>query len=62
VRIKWFIICGLICQIAIGQVTFIVNQLPENHDYSKSIYISGDFEGWSGGSDQFRLLKNRKDS
>jgi predicted alpha/beta superfamily hydrolase len=50
----------LICQIAIGQVTFIVNQLPENHDYSKSIYISGDFEGWSGGSDQFRLTQNNK--
>lgn len=38
-----------------SQVTFVVNQLPENHDYTKSIYISGDFEGWSGGAEKYKL-------
>ena len=39
----------------VAQVTFIVNEVPENHNYEKSIYISGDFEGWSGGSDGYKL-------
>ena len=37
-----------------AQVTFVVNQLPENHDYTKPIYISGDFEGWSGGNETYK--------
>ena len=40
-------------------VTLVVTNLPSNHDFSKDIYISGDFEGWSGGRDQFKL--NKKD-
>ncbi len=39
-------------------VTLIINQLPNTHDFSKDIYISGDFEGWSGGREQFKL-KNK---
>ena len=38
----------------------MVNELPEGHDFSKSIYISGDFENWSGGSDDFKLIQNNK--
>ncbi|MCL6296378.1 alpha/beta hydrolase [Jejuia spongiicola] len=38
-------------------VTFVINQFPNNHDYNKEIYISGDFEGWSGGREQFKLKK-----
>ncbi len=39
------------------EVTFVINQFPNNHDYNKEIYISGDFEGWSGGREQFKLKK-----
>ena len=49
---------GLTCfQLSIGQVTFIVNDLPDNHDFNESLYISGSFEGWSGGIDKFKLTK-----
>ncbi|MFK7748541.1 MAG: hypothetical protein AB8B65_09130, partial [Kordia sp.] len=41
-------------------VTLVVTNLPSNHDYSKDIYISGDFEGWSGGRPKLKLEK--KDS
>lgn len=47
-------------QIVIAQVTFIINELPENHDYSQSIYISGDFEGWTGGQDTYKLNQTDK--
>lgn len=40
-------------------VTLIVTNLPSDHDYTKDIYISGDFEGWSGGKSEFKL--DRKD-
>lgn len=38
-------------------VTFVINQLPTHHNYNKDIYISGDFESWSGGKEQFKLNK-----
>ncbi|MEC3906769.1 alpha/beta hydrolase-fold protein [Tamlana sp. 2201CG12-4] len=38
-------------------VTFIVNKLPEGHDFDDDVFISGDFEGWSGGRSQFKLKK-----
>ena len=38
-------------------VTFIVDDFPNGHDYNNSLYISGDFEGWSGGREQFKLKK-----
>jgi len=43
-----------------NSVTMIVNNLPNNHDYTKDIYISGDFEGWSGGKPEFKLEKKDK--
>ncbi|WP_298417379.1 alpha/beta hydrolase-fold protein [uncultured Kordia sp.] len=41
-------------------VTIIVNNLPSDHDYSKDIYISGDFEGWSGGRNELKLERKDK--
>lgn len=38
-------------------VTFIVDDFPNGYDYNNSLYISGDFEGWSGGREQFKLKK-----
>jgi len=40
-----------------AQVTFIVNDLPDNHDFNASVYISGSFEGWSGGREELQLKK-----
>ncbi|EDP96604.1 alpha/beta hydrolase-fold protein [Kordia algicida OT-1] len=41
-------------------VTFVVTNLPSDHDFSKNIYISGDFEGWSGGRPELKLEKKDK--
>ena len=42
------------------EVTFIVD-VPRNTPKDRSIYISGDFENWTGGQDKYKLsaLKNR---
>lgn len=42
---------------SLAQVTFIVNEFPENTLEKKSVYISGDFEGWSGGREEFKLKR-----
>jgi predicted alpha/beta superfamily hydrolase len=39
-----------------AQVTIVITGLPENTP-EESIYISGDFEGWSGGNEKYRLNK-----
>ena len=41
----------------IGQVTFIVNNYPEKTADTSAVFISGDFEGWSGGRDELKLIK-----
>ncbi len=42
-----------------SQVTFIIENLPENTPKNSSIYISGDFENWTGGQGKYKLtLKN----
>ena len=41
-----------------GQVTFVVNELPDGHDYNESLYISGSFENWTGGNEKYKLQKN----
>lgn len=38
------------------QVTFIV-KAPESTPNDKDVFISGNFEGWSGGRDQFKFRK-----
>ena len=41
-------------------VTFIIKSLPKAHNFDNDIYISGGFEGWSGGKEQFKLKKEKK--
>jgi hypothetical protein len=38
-------------------VTFIVNDYPEKTADTSAVFISGDFEGWSGGRDELKLKK-----
>ena len=38
-----------------SQVTLIVEGLPENTPSTDDIYVSGDFEGWTGGQDAYKL-------
>ena len=47
----------VIVQVSFGQVTFVINELPENQDFNQPIYISGNFEGWTGGNDAYKLSK-----
>lgn len=54
----FFIIFVTMCQSLFCQVTFIIDSLPANHNSENDIFISGDFEGWSGGKEDFRLVKN----
>lgn len=42
-----------------AQVTIIVDQLPENTDPEASVYISGNFEGWTGGVKAYQLKKEQ---
>jgi len=41
-------------------VTFVIKDFPDAHNFDDDIYISGDFEGWSGGSTPFKLKKENK--
>ncbi len=47
--------------LAVGQVTLIIDELPEDTHFNKSIYISGNFENWSGGQENYKLsnINNR---
>jgi alpha-glucosidase len=47
----------LLFQGTYSQVTFLIDRIPENTPEDISIYISGDFEGWSGGQESYRLTK-----
>ncbi|WP_136480289.1 alpha/beta hydrolase [Cognatitamlana onchidii] len=38
-------------------VTFMITRLPDNHQFKDDIYLSGNFEGWSGGRPRFKLSK-----
>jgi len=40
-----------------AQVTFIVNKVPAGTPKNAAIYISGNFEGWTGGQEKYRLQK-----
>ena len=39
----------------LGQVTFVIDNLPENTPETDTIYISGNFEGWTGGQHNYAL-------
>lgn len=51
-----FYILFLLAKVAFAQVTFVVEKYPLSTKDS-AIYISGDFEGWSGGQTDFKLQK-----
>ena len=53
-----YIILFFLFQTVYSQVTFVVNEFPENT--KESIYISGDFENWSGGNEAYKLEKEGK--
>ncbi|WP_299109703.1 TIM-barrel domain-containing protein [uncultured Tenacibaculum sp.] len=38
-----------------GQVTIVVEELPEGTPKDVPIYVSGDFEGWTGGNEKYQL-------
>jgi predicted alpha/beta superfamily hydrolase len=59
-KILLFIIGFSFYQSLLCQVTFIIDSFPVHHNYNNDIYISGDFEGWSGGKDEFKLAKSEK--
>ncbi len=50
-----YIFIFILYQTSFSQVTFVANELPEN---TEDIYISGDFEGWTGGQESYKLIKN----
>ncbi|RAJ18182.1 TIM-barrel domain-containing protein [Olleya aquimaris] len=50
-----FILSFLLVQVTVAQVTIIVEELPEDTPKDASIFISGDFEGWSGGHKDYQL-------
>jgi alpha-glucosidase len=56
-NILFSIFCFLIISTIYSQVTFILDELPDNTKKNDSIYISGDFEGWTGGQEKFKLDK-----
>ena len=49
------ILITLFFQKSYSQVTFLIDKIPENAPKDVSIYISGDFEGWSGGQENYKL-------
>ena len=38
-----------------AQVTIVVDEIPEDTPKEASIFISGGFEDWTGGQDQYKL-------
>ena len=52
------LISFLIIQNSFCQVTFVIENLPQNTPKNTSIYISGDFEGWTGGQEKYKLQQN----
>jgi len=55
--LKKFIIFVLLFnfQLASGQVTIIVQDVPDETPKNASIYISGNFDGWTGGNKKYKL-------
>ena len=53
------IISFIIIQNIFGQVTFVVEAPKENLN-NTSIYISGDFEGWTGGQEVYQLSQKKE--
>lgn len=49
-----YILSFLLFQIASAQVTIIIEELPKDTPKEATIFISGDFEGWSGGHKDYQ--------
>ncbi|MGY0391627.1 TIM-barrel domain-containing protein [Bizionia sp. KMM 8389] len=47
----------LLTQVILAQVTVLVEAVPEQTPEGASIFISGNFEGWSGGNKTYQLQK-----
>ncbi len=43
-----------------AQVTMVIEELPKNTPKDAAIFISGDFEGWSGGKKAYQLQKDKR--
>jgi len=54
---NWYfaIIFCLLSNILIGQTTIILESIPANTPEGANIFISGDFEGWTGGQKPYEL-------
>ena len=56
VRSHFLLVLSLFCFWSIhAQVTFEISSLPTNHTLGSSVFISGSFEGWSGGNSNYQL-------
>jgi len=51
-----FILFLLFTSFFYAQVTFVINEFPENSSKNTSVFISGDFEGWTGGQEKYKLI------
>jgi len=60
IKYNLFLIFVFTIKILYSQVTFIVETLPEYISENTSIFISGDFETWTGGQEKYKLLQNKK--
>ena len=59
IKYNLFLIFVFTVKILYSQVTFMVETLPENASENTSIYISGDFEAWTGGQEKYKLLQTK---
>lgn len=50
-----FIVYFIVTITAMGQKTVVLDTIPENTPAADEIFISGDFEGWTGGQNNYRL-------
>ena len=41
-----------------SQVTFVITDFPDDTPENASVFISGDFEGWSGGQEKYKLSQD----
>ena len=53
----FLILTFLIISAVHSQVTFVLDELPVNTPNNTSVFISGDFEGWTGGQEKYLLSK-----
>jgi predicted alpha/beta superfamily hydrolase len=55
---KFFIILFVISSsFVFGQVTFVVDSVPDNTPADAKLFIAGDFNGWQPGDSRFQLTK-----